>query len=293
MSASACRMTLSLLLIGASVMLAGCAGRPSAEDYAAYETMLRAHGKLRTDTTPADAPYGARDLARNFARIALAREADPTRPGGSRNFRPSPLKRWNGPLRYRLRGGAVTEKDRAEVARLMERIGRLTGLDVAKAGTQANFLILITAPEERDALAARLARLNPRLARSFAFWRNQRQVICLADNLFSENDPYRIRGAMVVMGAETTGLLRRACLHEEVVQALGLANDHPDVRPSIFNDDGEFALLTGHDELLLRMLYDERLEPAMTAAEAVPVARRIAHELLPAGRRDRIAAAGS
>ncbi len=93
--------------------------------------------------------------------------------------------------------------------------------------------------------------------------------------------PNLIGAAMVVIGAETRGLLRRACLHEEIVQALGLANDHHGVRPSIFNDDGEFALLTRHDELLLRMLYDPRLEPGMTAAEAMPVARRIARELVP------------
>jgi hypothetical protein len=47
------------------------------------------------------------------------------------------------------------------------------------------------------------------------------------------------------------------------------------VRPSIFNDDGEFALLTEHDEHLLRILYDPRLKPGMTAEEAMPLVRRI------------------
>ena len=32
---------------------------------------------------------------------------------------------------------------------------------------------------------------------------------------------------------------------------MGLANDSPEARPSIFNDDEEYALLTGHDEMLL------------------------------------------
>ncbi len=57
-------------------------------------------------------------------------------------------------------------------------------------------------------------------------------------------------------------------------------SDSPTARPSIFNDDEEFALLTRHDELLLRILYDRRLQPGMTKAQAVPIVRQIAAELL-------------
>jgi len=256
--------------------------------------MLRAHGKLRTETVATDAPYDATDLARNFARVALAREADATRPGGDDNHTPSPVKRWHGPLRFQFLGSAVTPADRTEVARLMTRIAGLTGLDIAEAEAgQANFMILITEPEERDRIAARLARANPRLARTFAFCREHRAVICVADDLFLPEDRNRIGAAMVVIGAETTDLLRRACLHEEIVQALGLANDHPDVRPSIFNDDGEFALLTQHDAHLLRILYDDRIRPGMTAREALPVVRRIARELMADPGPRRFAAARS
>ena len=60
---------------------------------------------------------------------------------------------------------------------------------------------------------------------------------------------------------------------------MGLANDSPAARPSVFNDDEEFALLTRHDELLLRMLYDPRLRPGMTEAEARPIITDIATEL--------------
>ena len=83
------------------------------------------------------------------------------------------------------------------------------------------------------------------------------------------------------IGAEATGVLRQACLHEEITQALGLTNDSPTARPSIFNDDQEFALLTRHDELLLRILYDDRLEAGMSPEQAMPVARKIADELAP------------
>jgi hypothetical protein len=69
-------------------------------------------------------------------------------------------------------------------------------------------------------------------------------------------------------------------MHEEIAQALGLANDSPRARPSIFNDDEEFALLTGQDELMLRMLYSPELQAGMTEAEARPIIQTLARRLV-------------
>ena len=69
--------------------------------------------------------------------------------------------------------------------------------------------------------------------------------------------------------------MRRSCVHEELAQGLGLANDSPYARPSIFNDDDEFALLTAHDEILLRLLYHPDLTPGMTPDQARPIVARI------------------
>ena len=277
MSSSNFRSALSVVLLVVLVAVAGCAGRPSAEAYQALAAKLRADGKLRTETAPQDAPYDAADLARNFERIALHHEARITRPGGEGNWQQNPLQRWLGPLNYRLSGHAVTPQDRTEVTVLMERIAGLTGLDITETDseTEWNFLILIATPEEHKDIKAVLARHLPATVDTFALWRRSRRLICVAHNLFSGQDRNRIVAGLVMIGSETGGLLRRACLHEEIVQVLGLANDHPDVRPSIFNDDGEFALLTEHDAHLLRILYDPRLEIGMSAAEAMPIVRRI------------------
>ena len=85
------------------------------------------------------------------------------------------------------------------------------------------------------------------------------------------------------MKDEQEGVLRSSCIHEELKQTLGLMNDDPDVRPSIFNDDQEFALLTEHDEILLRILYDRRLRPGMQADEARPLLPEIISEIRPGG----------
>ena len=86
--------------------------------------------------------------------------------------------------------------------------------------------------------------------------------------------------AVAVIRAELPPRLRRSCVHEELTQGMGLANDSPRARPSIFNDDEEFAYLTRHDELLLKILYDPRLRPGMSEAEAQPIVLQIARELL-------------
>jgi hypothetical protein len=86
--------------------------------------------------------------------------------------------------------------------------------------------------------------------------------------------------AFAVIRAEHPDLLRLSCLHEEIAQGLGLPNDSPRARPSIFNDDEEFALLTDHDELLLRMLYSRELRAGMTLSEARPIAESLARRLL-------------
>ena len=76
---------------------------------------------------------------------------------------------------------------------------------------------------------------------------------------------------MIYIRDEVQGLSRQACLEEEISQSLGLVRDDPTVRPSIFNDDEEFALLTRHDELLLQILYDPALAPGMDRATAEPM----------------------
>jgi len=97
---------------------------------------------------------------------------------------------------------------------------------------------------------------------------------------WSEDDP-TIRQALVYLHGDLQGLYRKLCFHEEIAQSLGLFNDHPQVRPSIFNDDDEFALLTTHDEYLLRILYDPRLTPGMRADEAMPLVGAIIEDLRP------------
>jgi hypothetical protein len=109
-----------------------------------------------------------------------------------------------------------------------------------------------------------------------------RSTLCLVVG-FSDGGGSAYSRAVAVIRAEHPDAMRLACVHEEVAQGLGLVNDSPEARPTIFNDNEEFGLLTRHDEFLLKILYDRRLRPGMTAAEAAPIARAIAAELVGGG----------
>ena len=69
-------------------------------------------------------------------------------------------------------------------------------------------------------------------------------------------------------------------LSKELAQGLGLPNDSPTARPSIFNDDEEFGVLTRHDELLLRLLYDRNLAPGMGAREVLAMLPQLCARIL-------------
>lgn len=264
-------------LLGAGA--AGCAAPPGAyERYAALEDWYLQNGFLRLDTDPADAPLDRETLARNFEIVAFNTEfADGEELVEA--LTPSTLTRWSGEVTWRLLGAAATAADAEELAALTARLSAATGLTLREAQEDETprMLILVLGPRDRAALARGGENGPATPAPLIEAWAEDDRFPCvgiLLEKRRTGPEEGR-RGAMVLIKAETRGRLRRACLHEEVTQSLGLTNDGPGVRPSIFNDDQEFALLTRHDELLLRVLYDPRLSVGMTAEEGMPIVRRI------------------
>lgn len=254
--------------------------------YAGIQREFRSRGLMRTDDGAA-IPFTAGQLADDFIRIALFDEYVSTRRGGLRaEQRPSRLRRWGGPIRMSVIFGesvpdAQREKDRTDVRRFARRLSRLSRVPVSFAPPEAaNYHVMILNEPERRDIGPRLSRLVPGIDATAvrAITGMPRQTFCLVF-AFSRGDTWLYTDAVAVIRGEHPDLLRLSCIHEELAQGMGLANDSPLARPSIFNDNEEFALLTVHDELLMRMLYDGRLRAGMDAGEARPVARVIAAEL--------------
>ena len=254
--------------------------------YAAQERRLRAQGLLKR--SDAGVAFGADELARAFVQVALFDEYREGPRDLVQQATRSNLRRWDQPVRIGVTFGASVPparqaRDRADIARYAARLSRATGHPVALTdGTGANFHVLVLSEDERRTAAPLIRGLIPRVSDASirAATNLPVSIYCLA-LAFSEPGNFTYSGALAIVRAEHPDLTRLSCYHEEIAQGLGLANDDPAARPSIFNDDEEFALLTRLDELMLRMLYDPRLSPGMTPAEAAPIAARIARELLP------------
>jgi hypothetical protein len=256
--------------------------------FARQEATLRARGLMRTDGGSADAPFGVATLVQNFERIALYDEY--VEVGGRLLSRetPSRLRRWESPVRIGVEFGAAVPEDQrvrdlASLGGLTARLARLTGhpITLVEDNRAANFRVLVLTEEERRAYGPRLAAMLPGIdalsLRTVTGMPLSASCLVLA---FARGGTSTYTQAVAVVRAELPDLTRLSCFHEEVSQGLGLPNDYAGARPSIFNDVQEFALLTGHDEMLLRILYDARLRPGMTPPEARPIVQAIATELL-------------
>jgi hypothetical protein len=254
--------------------------------YQRLQNDLLVQGLLRGDGGGTDTPFTDVMLSRNFVRIALYDEYAPGGTATQSDPTISRLRRWEQPIRMNVVFGdtvpaAQRDRDRASVSAYAARLSRLTGVPVSLTAANPNFSVLFLNEDDRLGYADELRALVPGIAEGSvrAFLNMPRSTLCLVI-AFSEGGSPTYSKAVAVIRGEHPDLLRLSCIHEELAQGMGLANDSPQARPSIFNDDDEFALLTTHDELLLKILYDPRLKPGMIPAEAAPIASQIATELL-------------
>ena len=255
--------------------------------YVSLEERLMNRGLLKTNAG-ADAGFSASNLTRNFERIALSDEFQLRNNTLVKSNEETLIRRWEDPVRVSLYFGESFPDDlrRADTEFILDYLGRLqqlTGRSISVVSERANFHILVLNSEELSKIGSQLPRLNlPRNQLISAQIANYPiRTLCSVFALTDRRRDSRYLTAIVVVKAEHPELLRRACYHEEIAQGLGLTNDSLEARPSIFNDNEEYAYLTNHDELLLRILYDPRLRTGMSRYQAMPVVERLARELRP------------
>jgi Protein of unknown function (DUF2927) len=274
---------------------AGVSGGKSLTDfYAGVENDLVASGRMRRETAPADAPFTVDDLVRDFVRVALYDEYVDLGGRFVRSETPALLRRWDRPVRVGVMTGPsvppeAAARDRANVAAFTQRLADLTGHDMAiGADEEVNFLVLFMNSAERTAFAEQVAARYPGFAPAVmsALHDTPLDTFCTAYAFSDPTQPSVYSAVIILIRAEHPPLTKLSCVNEEMAQAMGLPNDSPESRPSLFNDNLEFALLTEHDAILLRMLYDSRLRPGMTAAEVRPLLPAIAQDAMAAQERD-------
>ena len=75
----------------------------------------------------------------------------------------------------------------------------------------------------------------------------------------------------------------RECLYEEITQALGPQNDLLHLPDSIFNDENSHSRPTAYDMLILKALYDKRLQPMQSRKEVMAALPAILADHHPTG----------
>lgn len=254
--------------------------------YAGVQAELLSRGLMRTDTGAKDAPFSAWMLSRNFTRIAFFDEFDSSSGTLVARETEKRLRRWGKPVRVGLAfGGSVPHARRgtetARVRSLLARLSRITGHPIQLVTSNINFHLKILSTDELKTIGPSVRRADPGIGEA-----ELRSIIEMPESTYCQvtyslnEGSNLIERAFAVIRSEHPDLLHLSCLHEEIAQGLGLPNDSPSARPSIFNDDQEFATLTPMDEMMLRMLYDKRLTPGMTAAEARPIIDQLAEDLV-------------
>lgn len=247
---------------------------------------LVARGLLRIDGGGPDAPFTDEMVARNFNAVAFSEEFSGR--GGQlvRVSRESTLHRWDKPVLIEtIFGPSVssdrTEQDKEEIAGFAARLSRITDHPIRSVERDGNFQVFVLNDQELRRSGTLLKRFMPELALPQIHFVEDMtpDTYCVVFTSDPEQDG-RIQRAIAVIRAELPDRLRTSCVHEEISQGLGLANDSAQARPSVFNDDDEFGRLTNHDELLLQLLYDPRLTPGMSAASAAALVKSIATGLI-------------
>ena len=195
-------------------------------------------------------------LARQFERIAFTSEF------GGQN-RAGRLIRWNGPVRVRLTGH-MPDRFRAEVERQLAELRMLSGLTIEIASEGAEGLPPALTVEFSSSRGG--TTFDPEAPCRTLIWETG----------------YVINKVQIYI-TPYPDYVRRHCIAEELTQALGLADDSPVVRDSIFNDASSRQRIAPWDALMVRVLYDARLRAGMPKAEAMPIVRRIIAEHLSRG----------
>lgn len=279
------------------MMISACAQPSDGVDWYEYVALESGIGRLRAERAPVDAPLSPDLISVNFRRIAFDLEADPLGNGEqSAADAPPIIRKWRAPILYSLLSTDTDESVIApKVGAFAKRLRDVTGhtikpLDEEQDGDGSLRLMIVYGSDAMMALMSKPSNIyGPDwsqsekavatwIAESISEWRFAPSPcggFVLVDQDGKGNSTGEILVALVLIRKEVPDLLLRACIEEELAQVMGTMNDHDQVRPSVFNDDQEFALLTDHDMALLRLLYDPRIEPGMSPDVAMPIIRQI------------------
>ena len=256
------------------------------EYYSRLEERKVSLGLLRQDGGGADTPFDFDDIVEAFEQLAFYNEYDINKNKLLPNSDAVSLAKWESNTNISVRfGGSVDEKqkdkDLKEINGLISNLSKITNHKIKISQQNVNMYVVVAKQKEIKSLISEIGLKRPEFdpKRIPIITQLPKDIHCMAMTSMSSEPNSAISSALVIIRSELPTIMRKACIHEEIAQSLGLTNDSHFARPSIFNDDDEFATLTKFDEILLQILYDNRLYPGISEKESSQLVRQIAKEI--------------
>ena len=254
--------------------------------YSRLEKRKTSFGLLRQDGGGADTPFDIDDIVEAFEQLAFYNEYDIGKNKLLPNSNAVSLAKWKSNINISVRfGGSVDkkqkDKDLQEINGLISNLAKITNQKIKVSQKNANIYVVVANQKEIKNLINEIGLHRPEFdpKRIPIITQLPKDIHCMAMTSMSSEPNSAISSALVIIRDELPDIMRKACIHEEIAQSLGLTNDSHFARPSIFNDDDEFATLTKFDEILLQILYNNRLQPGISEKEAAQLVKQIATEI--------------
>ena len=191
------------------------------------------------------------------------------------------VHKWAGPIRIDFVGTPYPYRDHVE--RVFRDLSCLTNLRIyiheknqEEPGFDANFNVSMLSKDELDPLGRR-ENLD---AESLKYY-----LCFVAGGLDLQQDDADDLFAAIGIVDDLSEAETRHCFVRLMTRALGLFADSDVVQPSVFSPDGaKLDYLSVNDKIILRTLYDPRIERGMKREEAMDIAREIIPGLVKAVR---------
>lgn len=188
-------------------------------------------------------------------------------------YGPDPMivRKWREPVRVYIEHQLPEQALRDQLVDVhLKQLADITGHSISRVGSSASANVELIFLRQQDLAGEWAARTDGE--------RIPQGTLCLA-RIRTERDG-TINRALVAIPVDRARLRGKliSCIVEELTQLLGLPNDSEKVFPSIFNDRSTNQLLSGLDLVLLRLLYDPRIQPGMSEQELRRSGARILDE---------------
>jgi hypothetical protein len=243
-------------------------------------------GLLRQDGGGTDTPFDVEDIVEAFEQLAFYNEYHIDENRLLPDKETVNLGKWNSKINIAILFGALVdnkqkEKDLLDINNLLFILSNATKHEIEITKQNVNMYVVVGNQKEVEEIVSEISLNSPEfnLKRLPIISQLPKEIHCLAMTSISSEPSSEIKTALVIIRSELPNLMRTACFHEEIAQSLGLTNDSHLARPSIFNDDDEFATLTKLDKILLQILYDSRLYSGISKQESSQILRQVANEI--------------